>query len=98
MGGDVDRFVEGTSPSKGRTFFITQYGHIGKGPTAAQADDIVVVLFGGQTPYILRPTEKDGDYLFIGECYLDGIMHGEHIEKLKAEGRFDEAKTFFTLV
>jgi hypothetical protein len=33
------------------------------------------VLHGGNTPYILRP--RGDEYLFIGQAYVDEIMHGE---------------------
>lgn len=98
MGGDVDCLTSEARGGVGRAFFITQDGSIGKGPLLAQPNDIVVILFGGKTPYVLRPTDVDGEYLFVGECYIHGIMYGEHIEKLKAEGKFEEAKTLFTLV
>ena len=63
----------------GRTFFLTRSGRMGVGPRYMEPEDIVVVLFGGKTPYILRPADS-GCYHFVGECYIDGLMHGEAIE------------------
>jgi hypothetical protein len=81
-----------------RAIFVTENGSIGRGPPAIRPRDIVVILFGGRTPFILRPTDVDGEYQFIGDCYVDGIMHGEYIEGLKADGKFEECRTTFTLV
>jgi hypothetical protein len=39
---------------------------------------VVCVLYGGQTPFILRP--KVERYQFIGECYVHGIMEGEALD------------------
>jgi hypothetical protein len=61
-----------------RRFFVTTRGYLGLGPQTMQVNDVVVVLFGGRTPFILRPWM--GSYRFIGECYVHGIMAGEGIE------------------
>jgi hypothetical protein len=50
--------------------------------------DLVVLLFGGSVPYLLRPKivtsvdeghESVGlkEYHFVGECYFEGMMNGE---------------------
>jgi Heterokaryon incompatibility protein (HET) len=85
--------------SRETTFFSTQRGFIGTGHPSVEPGDIVVVLHGGPTPYILRPTIeadrfkgwyvpssplitfRNEVYLFIGECYVHGIMQGEAIGK-----------------
>lgn len=52
-------------------------------PTAAQKGDLIVILFGGQTPFLLRKLESEvDDYALIGECYVHGIMDGEATEWL----------------
>jgi hypothetical protein len=40
------------------------------------------VSFGAEVPYILRP-RKDQTFLFVGECYIHGIMHGEAMNMLE---------------
>jgi hypothetical protein len=64
-------------PCFGRRQFATENGHIGLGSQNTQVGDIVCVLFGGSVPYILRSSDTPGFFKFIGECYVDGIMHGE---------------------
>ena len=69
-----------------RKFFITDQGYMGIGAYLMEPGDKVCVLFGGATPYIVRPTSVPGEYLFLGECYVHGLMDGEAI-KLWEEGK-----------
>ncbi|KAG4430131.1 hypothetical protein IFR05_014387 [Cadophora sp. M221] len=70
-------------------FFTLSSGGNGLCPSAAREGDLVVVLLGGNVPYVVRPSDKmvstpDGkggrQVEFIGECYLPGYMAGEGIE------------------
>ncbi|KAL2072654.1 hypothetical protein VTL71DRAFT_11997 [Oculimacula yallundae] len=45
--------------------------------------DVVLVPFGGQVPLILRP--RGDQYVFIGECFVSGYMHGESVAGLRQE-------------
>jgi len=69
----------------GRCFFITQKGYIGLGPEIARKWDSVVVLLGGQTPYVLRPKGASA-YELIGETYVHGIMDGGWLTALMESG------------
>jgi hypothetical protein len=42
-----------------------------------EAGDVVVILNGGQLPFILR--EVNNHYILIGEAYVHGIMDGEAV-------------------
>lgn len=55
--------------------------YIGMGHFTTQPGDIICVLFGGNNPFVLRPT--DNHYALVGECYVYGLMDGEAVEKLK---------------
>ncbi|KAK7430450.1 hypothetical protein QQZ08_002969 [Neonectria magnoliae] len=53
-------------------------GYVGICPSDVEPGDIVVLLFGGSTPFVLRPrTGGQGGYLIVGEAYVYGIMDGE---------------------
>jgi hypothetical protein len=78
------------SATYGRRVFITFDGTIGLGPSILEAGDIVVLLFGGFTPYVLRCV--DDHYVLIGEFYIHGEMDGGAIEEWKKTR--DEANTF----
>ncbi|KAK5689982.1 hypothetical protein LTR97_012465 [Elasticomyces elasticus] len=66
----------------GAALFTTALGFFGLGPTFMRPGDCVAVLFGGQTPFVLRPIGKPGEYTFVGQCYVHGIMDGELIKLL----------------
>ncbi|MCJ1378232.1 hypothetical protein MMC17_001329 [Xylographa soralifera] len=64
---------------KERVFFITQAGYIGLAPEAAKENDVVCVVLGGEVPHVIRP-KKNGHYLFVGECYVHGLMDGQALQ------------------
>ncbi|PMD57636.1 HET-domain-containing protein [Hyaloscypha bicolor E] len=68
--------------------FTTRDGGVGICPSGSRVGDLVVVLFGGMVPYLLRPkvpagveTDREStrskEYYFVGECYFEGLMDGE---------------------
>ncbi|KAG4429711.1 hypothetical protein IFR05_014808 [Cadophora sp. M221] len=71
-----------------KAFFILEDGQIGLGPNATEPKDIVCVFYGHRMPYILRPV-GDGRYLFLGPCFVHGIMHREAMEGL-IKGKYRE--------
>lgn len=64
----------------GRRPMSTEMVLIGLGPASVRAGDMICLLFGGQTPYVVRPND-DGTWKFVGECYVHGIMNGEVMEE-----------------
>lgn len=62
-----------------RAFGITFRGWFVVGPDIMQAGDVVVVLYGGKTPFLIRRLEG-GAYMLVGECYVHGMMNGEVFE------------------
>lgn len=72
-----------------RAVFITGSGHFGLGPYFAAQNDVVSVLYGSRFPVVLRPIGED--FIFLGTCYVDGIMHGE------ASNSDDEDEVTFSL-
>ncbi|KAI1126202.1 heterokaryon incompatibility protein-domain-containing protein [Nemania abortiva] len=61
----------------GRRLYTTrQRGIIGLCPALARRGDLLVIIHGGKTPYIIRNL-GNGQFRFIGECYAHGFMHGE---------------------
>ncbi|KAK5081305.1 hypothetical protein LTR05_008099 [Lithohypha guttulata] len=73
-----------------RRIFVTAKGYVGVGPGHLQADDHICIFWGAEVPYVLRErrdinhTQKKrfwqrdkGDFEFLGECYVHGIMDGE---------------------
>jgi hypothetical protein len=70
-----------------RLFTSEEHGWMGLAPTAARIGDIICILYGCSVPVILRPFFEgeidDGEtyFLFVGECYVHGMMDGEAIER-----------------
>lgn len=57
---------------------------MGIGPDAMKEGDVIAVLFGGKVSYVLRPFHAG--YIFIGECYVPGLMGVGAVSKWKDEG------------
>jgi len=70
-----------------RRVFWTQNGSYGLGPQCMRTGDVVAVLFGGNTPYVLRP--QDGKFLFMGQAYVDAIMQGQLVHEVQT-GKLQE--------
>ncbi|KAI0205211.1 heterokaryon incompatibility protein-domain-containing protein [Astrocystis sublimbata] len=73
-----------------RRFMVTEKGRVGMVARAAQPGDGIFILKGCNAPLILRPAGS-GRYCVVGECYVDGVMHGEAMGGLEA-GRFKERR------
>ena len=63
-----------------RKILVSKQGYVGLSAPSVQPGDQICVLFGGSTPYIVRPTSISGEYHFLGECYVHGLMNGEEIQ------------------
>jgi len=83
-----DNFV--CQSMKNRRLFIAgndDDAYLGMATVEARQGDWVGVLFGGDTPFILRPQNviSASDTLqkweFVGPCYVHGIMDGELVVK-----------------
>ncbi|UKZ81947.1 hypothetical protein TrVFT333_009726 [Trichoderma virens FT-333] len=71
---------EATLITRYRRFAVTRNGYFVLGPDALQEGDVVAVLRGGKTPFLLREvTDDDGgsSWILVGECYVHGLMNGE---------------------
>jgi hypothetical protein len=79
-GFETHKYIEASIDrwSSKRRFCITNSGALACVPKATRHGDIICVLFGGEVPYVLRPTGT-GRFLVVGECYVHGIMKGESL-------------------
>ena len=55
---------------------------MGLGPGLTQPGDLICVLFRGRVLYVFSPVEHG--LLFIGECYIHGLMDGEAMSLLES--------------
>lgn len=81
-------------PCHGKCMFSTGDGLTGLCPSGAEIGDIVVVLYGARVPSLLRPTLSYVEHSFVGECYVDGVMHGECFASNLSAGQVAEPETF----
>ncbi|KAI0439739.1 heterokaryon incompatibility protein-domain-containing protein [Xylaria telfairii] len=90
-------------------FFVATGGYYGLCPWTAQEGDMVVLLYGGNIPYLLRPVDKEKNtnegsasaedmFELVGECYTQGIMHGEFLNGRGGENSQKVGTRTFTLV
>ncbi|KAI1422520.1 heterokaryon incompatibility protein-domain-containing protein [Xylaria sp. FL1777] len=79
--------------AKGRRFAGTDGGLIGWVPEETIEGDMIVILYGGKVPLVVRH-DSEGKYRLIGECYIHGLMDGKAI---RAKGR-QERETTISLV
>lgn len=80
--------IRGVMGGKIRRVMVTREGYIGVAPRRAQKGDIVCVLYGCSVPVVLRKCGTDDESapscVFVGECYMDGLMDGEALSLGKA--------------
>ncbi|KAF2444027.1 HET-domain-containing protein [Karstenula rhodostoma CBS 690.94] len=62
----------------GRRFFISEDGYFGLAPPNARKGDRVAVLYGAETPFILR--RSSSTFQVVGESYIHGLMDGEAVD------------------
>jgi hypothetical protein len=86
----VDTVVEdvqgSTLATVTRKFFISKKGYMGIGPESICNGDIICVLLGCRVPVLLRSYQDC--YIFVGECFVWGIMDGEAITDMSEEGKY----------
>lgn len=69
---DASRMATGA----GRKLFVTTQGRVGIGPALMTTADVIIIAYGGETPYVLRPIPGTQEYLFLGDCYIHNLMDG----------------------
>jgi hypothetical protein len=62
-----------------KDMFLTAQGYLGLGHEGFQVGDTVCILSGGDVPFLLREHVQEDQkvFLFLGECYIHGVMDGE---------------------
>lgn len=68
----------------GRRFFTTKKEYSGLAPQQCRNGDLVVVLAGGSTPYIICRASQGSSpkkyHAIVGDAYVHGIMDGEALK------------------
>jgi len=82
----LDRHIR--SVNRGSRFFTTNTGLIGTSVEGIYVGDVVYILYGAITPFILRQVGNKGHYKVFGEYYVSSLMYGEGLGMGKDEQDF----------
>jgi hypothetical protein len=82
-------------PCDGLTSFMTSGGLFGFSLRHLKVGDHIFVFLGGEVPHLLRKTDAETEYAFVGECYVHGLMKGEALLKARrmADPNYDLGDT-----
>jgi hypothetical protein len=81
LGADLSDYCEQLQVvAQGRRPLLASGGYLGIGPRETEQGDLVFILLGADTPYILRRHSQDETLQLIGEAYVHGVMDGEAME------------------
>lgn len=71
---------------KDERIFMTREGFVGMGPACMRTGDLVVVLNRTDLPSVVRKEKSSSNkFLLLGECYCDGIVDGETVDRGEEE-------------
>ncbi|KAL2194274.1 hypothetical protein P885DRAFT_43556 [Corynascus similis CBS 632.67] len=62
---------------QGYRFGITACGYMGLFPKECESGDLVAIIPGASTPFVVRPDRSGASFTLVGDCYIHGIMRGE---------------------
>ena len=63
-----------------RRMVKTNTDYLGLTPQDSEVGELVVLIRGCATPFILRRSGEGDDYLLVGECYIHGLMDNNAID------------------
>ena len=69
---------------------------MGLGPLVMEPGYVIAILFGCDVPVVLR--ETGAGYLFAGPCYLEGVMEGQYVQRLRDSGTLESDTEHFLMV
>jgi hypothetical protein len=64
-------------------------GQLAIGPEGTQPGDCVCVFLGVETPMLIRPLD-DYSWHLVGQCFVQGVMHGEAVSRVNWETVLDD--------
>lgn len=65
----------------GRRLFVTDQERVGIGLARMSTTDVIIIAYGGETQYVLRPVPGTREYSLLGDCFIHGLMDGMAVPK-----------------
>jgi len=81
--GPAVRFAHKLSSCCNRRLAHTKAGRLVLAPQFAEPTDICCVVPGVSVPFIFRPSNQNGIYHLVGDCYIYGVMRGEIMQQVE---------------
>jgi hypothetical protein len=76
-----------------KSLLTTANGFVGTCVPSCRPGDVIVIIFGSPSPFVLRPIAVDSGehqaYWLVGCSYVGGIMNGEMVDELYCEDLMD---------
>ncbi|RYP22770.1 hypothetical protein DL765_001479 [Monosporascus sp. GIB2] len=63
--------------SQGYRFGTTACGYMGLFPNECEIGDLIAIIPGANTPFVVRPGRPGAPLTLVGDCYIHGMMRGE---------------------
>ena len=70
-----------------RKFLYTKDNNLGIATAKVEVGDVIALLFGSETPIVLRPLEELNHYEFVADCYVHGFMDGEALVEARKDSQ-----------
>ena len=80
-------FLASAKAMQGKCLFRTKEGRLGVGLRGVRVGDVVVVLFGGNVPFVVRGPDGEGHWRLVGQSFVCGLMEGEGVVSWRASGK-----------
>lgn len=78
--GQIQKFEDLIGASNGPIFGTMTQRLLGSGPEGMLRGDVVCIILGARTPFLLRPDTGDQEgkrWKLVGPCFVYGLMYGE---------------------
>lgn len=77
----------------GKTEFgMDDRGFIANVPWNAEKKDLIVMLEGFSTPFVVRKVDGSDEFQLIGDCYVHGVMDGELLRDVEGVSGLSEGQ------
>lgn len=75
---------------------MTDTGYVGNTGSWARSGDMLIVAYGSNIPFVVRPAAEKEEWILIGPCYVEGFMQGEGFQDGKPKDQ--DAEKYIYLV